>query len=158
MKKIQKTNAMRILDKAKIKYDVKTYEYDESDLSGITVSKKVNMNPESVFKTLVLKGDKSGIIVCCIPVTQEINFKNLAKYSNDKKIEMIHLKDLLLTTGYIRGGCSPIGMKKTYKTFIEKSALNNGFIALSAGIRGQQIILNSNDIINFLNAVLFVNE
>jgi len=156
--KIKTTNAMRILDKNKISYQVKEYDYDENDLSGMTAAQKLNISPDNIFKTLVLKGERNGIIVCCIPVNQEINLKKLAAFSNDKKVEMIHVKELLSVTGYIRGGCSPIGMKKNYPIFIEKSACNLDFIAVSAGIRGEQIIIEPNVLIEFLNAKIYDNQ
>ena len=109
-----KTNAMRMLDKAKIKYEPLEYEVDENDLSGTTIAKKVGLDCKMVFKTLVAKGDKTGPVVMCIPVDKEIDLKKAASVTGNKKIEMIHVKDLLGLTGYIRGGCSPIGMKKSF--------------------------------------------
>lgn len=158
MSKNQKNNAMRMLEHNKIEYETKEYEYDESDLSGLTLVAKTGMNPDTVFKTLVLKGEKNGYLVCCIPVAQEINLKKLASASEDKKVEMIHVKELLPLTGYIRGGCSPIGMKKLFPTFIEESCVNFEKISISAGVRGQQIILNPKDLIEFLNAKLYQNN
>lgn len=158
MSKAKKTNTMRILDKAKIPYETKEYEYDESDLSGATIAEKTGMNPDMLFKTLVLRGEKNGYLVCCIPVKQEINLKKLAIASKDKKVEMIHVKELLPLTGYIRGGCSPIGMKKQFPTYIEKSCLNFDKISVSGGVRGQQVILNPNELISFLNATIYDND
>lgn len=158
MSKKIKTNAMRMLDKLKIEYEIKTYNYDESDLSGITAAAKMGADPNSIFKTLVLRGEKTGILVCVIPVNREINLKALAKAANDKRVEMIHLKELLSLTGYIRGGCSPIGMKKLYPAFIEKSCLNFDKIGVSGGQRGVQIILNPSDLIKTVNAQLFENN
>lgn len=158
MSKKQKTNAMRILDKAGIKYRTIEYEYDENDLSGYTVAEKVGMFPECVFKTIVLRGERKGIIVCCIPVSSEINLKALASCAGDKKVDIVHLKELLPLTGYIRGGCSPIGMKKNYPVFIEQSAFTFDEIAVSAGIRGCQIVISPKDLIDFLNCGVFVNN
>lgn len=155
MSKKQKTNAMRILEKAKIEYETMEYEYDENNLSGI--AEKIGMNPDMLFKTLVLRGEKNGYLVCCIPVESEINLKKLAAASNDKRVEMIHLKELFPLTGYIRGGCSPIGMKKQFPTYVERSCLNFEKISVSAGVRGRQIILNPKDLLNFLGAVLYEN-
>lgn len=156
--KIQKTNAMRILDKAGIAYEVKTYDYDERDLSGTTAAEKMGADPDSIFKTLVLKGEKNGIIVCIIPVNQEINLKTLAAAAHDKRVEMIHLKELLGITGYIRGGCPPIGMKKLYPSFIESSCLDYDRIGISGGKRGVQIILSPKDLIEIINASVFENR
>lgn len=137
-----KTNAMRLLEQAGIKFETKEYEVDESDLSGETVASKVGMDPDSVFKTLVTKGDKNGIAVFCIPVTGELDLKKAAKATGNKKIEMVAVKDLLGLTGYIRGGCSPVGMKKQYPTFIDETAILFDKIAISAGVRGCQMILD----------------
>ncbi len=158
MSKIVKTNAMRILDKAKISYEVKTYDYDESDLSGTTAAEKMGVDPNTIFKTLVLRGEKNGIMVCVIPVNQEIALRSLAAFVKDKKVEMIHLKELLPLTGYMRGGCSPIGMKKAYPTYIEASCLKYDTIGVSGGKRGLQIILAPNDLIKIANAEIFDNQ
>ncbi len=147
-----KTNAMRILDKAKIKYDVIEYEVDENDLSGVTIAKKVNLDCSMVFKTLVAKGDKTGPVVICVPVDKEINLKKVASVSGNKKIEMVHVKDLLGLTGYIRGGCSPVGMKKKFPTFIDSSALNFEKITVSAGMKGAQLLLNRAELADFVEA------
>ncbi len=111
---MSKTNAVRILESHKINHSVHTYEVDEEDLSGTTVAHKIGAAKETVFKTLVAEGDKNGINVFCIPVTEELNLKKAAAASGNKKIEMVKVKDLFDLTGYIRGGCSPIGMKKNY--------------------------------------------
>jgi len=108
-----KTNAMRMLDKAKIAYEALEYKYDDNDLSGVTIANSVGLPCEMVFKTLVAKGDKTGPVVMCIPVDKEIDLKKAAGVTGNKKVEMIHVKDLLGLTGYIRGGCSPVGMKKS---------------------------------------------
>lgn len=115
--KTEKTNAMRLLDAAGLAYRVMEYEVDENDLSGVHVAKTIGQDPDTVFKTLVLKGERLGYLVCCIPVAEELDLKKVAKTAGDKKVEMIPMKDLLNVTGYIRGGCSPIGMKKKYPTY-----------------------------------------
>lgn len=147
-----KTNAMRILDTAGIEYSTKEYEYDENNLSGSHVAREIGMNPDQVFKTLVARGDKNGINVFCIPVDCELDLKKSAKVSGNKKVEMIHVKEILGITGYIRGGCSPIGMKKKYPTYIDETAILFDEIVVSAGIRGQQIIINPEKLIDFISA------
>lgn len=149
---MNKTNAMRRLDSAKLKYRIQEYEVDESDLSGTHVAEQIGQNPASVFKTLVARGEKKGIVVMCIPVDKEIDLKKAAKVIGDKKIEMVHVKDLLGLTGYIRGGCSPIGMKKKYPTFFHLSATDFPEIAVSAGVRGAQIIMPPAQLIAFTQA------
>jgi Cys-tRNA(Pro)/Cys-tRNA(Cys) deacylase len=148
---MSKTNAIRILESHKIKFDTVSYEVDEDDLSGETVAVKAGANPETVFKTLVCVGDKTGHIVFCIPVTQELNLKKAATASGNKKVEMIKLKDLLPLTGYIRGGCSPIGMKKLFLTYIDETAQIFENIFVSAGVRGTQVKLNPDDLIKIVN-------
>ena len=148
---MSKTNAIRILESHKIKFDTVSYEVDEDDLSGETVAVKAGANPETVFKTLVCVGDKTGHIVFCIPVTQELNLKKAAAASGNKKVEMIKLKDLLPLTGYIRGGCSPIGMKKLFPTYIDETAQIFENIFVSAGVRGTQVKLNPDDLIKIVN-------
>lgn len=155
--KIQKTNAMRMLDKAKIDYETKEYFFDENDFSGKKVAMQVGIEPNMVFKTILLRTDKKEIIVCCIPVNMEINLKKLAIASGSKKVEMTHVNELLAISGYIRGGCSPIGMKKKYRTFIENSAVGLEKIVVSAGVRGKQIILNAKELIKFTDAILYDN-
>lgn len=151
-KKMNKTNAMRLLDKAKIEYEVAEYEVDENDLSGVHVATILNQPVEQVFKTLVAKGEKNGIMVFCIPVAEELNLKKAAIATKDKKIELLPMKELLPTTGYIRGGCSPIGMKKHYNTYIEESAILYDKIYISAGVRGAQIIINPEQLKDFVKA------
>lgn len=148
-----KTNAIRIIESRKIKYETVSYEVDENDLSGETVAKKVGADPDTVFKTLVCNGDKTSHIVCCIPVTMELNLKKAAAVSGNKKVEMIPMKELLPLTGYIRGGCSPIGMKKLFPTFIDETAQLYDNIFISAGVRGTQIKLNPDDLLILLNGV-----
>ena len=149
---MSKTNAVRILEAHNISHSLHTYEVDEDDLSGITVANKINAEPDSVFKTLVTEGDKTGINVFCIPVTAELNLKKAASASGNKKIEMIKVKDLQPLTGYIRGGCSPIGMKKNFPTYIEETAQMFEKIYISAGIRGMQVSLNPLDLAKVANA------
>jgi len=143
--KVQKTNAIRLLEANNIQHSTLAYEVDENDLSGITVAKKIGVEAEKVFKTLVTREDKTGFNVFCIPVTEELNLKKAAVACGDKKIEMIKEKELLPLTGYIKGGCSPIGMKKHYPTFIDETAQLFEEISISAGIRGMQIMIKPDD-------------
>lgn len=147
-----KTNAMRLLDAAKIDYRVTEYEFDESDLSGVHAAEVMGMPMEQVFKTLVAKGDKSGPLVFCIPVAQELDLKKAASVSGNKKVEMIHLKELLGLTGYMRGGCSPVGMKKKYPTFIDETAILFDEIGVSAGQRGVQMMLDPEKLAGYVQA------
>ena len=150
---MNKTNAIRILELHKVKFDTINYVVDESDLSGETVALKVGVNPETVLKTLVCVGDKTGHAVFCIPVTQELNLKKAAAASGNKKVEMIKLKDLHPLTGYIRGGCSPIGMKKLFPTYIDETAQLFENICVSAGVRGTQMKLSADDLLKLVNGV-----
>ncbi len=152
-KTIEKTNAARLLDKAGIEYRLIPYRLDENDLAASHVAESLGEPIELVFKTLVLHGDRSGYIVCVVPGDTEINLKALAKASGNKKVEMIPMKDLLSVTGYIRGGCSPVGMKKKFPTFIHETALNFETIFVSAGVRGLQIEVSPADLISFTDAV-----
>ena len=149
---MNKTNAMRRLDAAKIPYTVKEYVVDENDLSGIHIAEQIGLPFAQVFKTLVAKGDKTGIVVFCIPVDKEIDLKRAAVVTGNKKIEMLPVKDLLATTGYIRGGCSPIGMKKKFPTYVEESAREFDEITVSAGIRGAQLLLRVDQLVKFVDA------
>ena len=144
-----KTNAMRMLDKAGIAYDIREYTVDEQDLSGSHAADMLGVDHGSVFKTLVLKGEKTGYFVCCIPVDGELDLKKTAKLTGDKKVEMISVKDLLSVTGYIRGGCSPVGMKKHFPTWIDITAENYPEIVVSAGVRGQQIVIEPKRLADF---------
>ena len=152
--KINKTNAARLLDKAKIKYELLPYEVDEDNLAATHVAEQLNENIAQVFKTLVLRGDRNGIFVCVIPGDCEVDLKAAAKLSGNKSAEMIHVKELLPTTGYIRGGCSPIGMKKPFPTFIHTTCMNFSFIYISAGVRGLQIKIAPADLIAFTSATV----
>lgn len=149
---MKKTNVMRLLDSEKISYTTMEYEVDENDLSGVHVAAQLGQPVEQVFKTLVLKGDKTGYLVCCIPVAEELDLRKVAKAVGDKKVEMIPMKDLLLITGYIRGGCSPMGMKKKLPTFIDETCELFDIIAVSAGIRGAQVLLAPGDLIKYAEA------
>ena len=150
-----KTNAMRMLDAAKIKYEVLTYEVDESDLSGIHIGEQLGLPFGMLFKTLVAKGDKTGYIVFCIPVDKEVDLRRAASLTGNKKIEMVHVKDLLSLTGYIRGGCSPVGMKKKFPTYFDASVAEWERITVSAGIRGAQLLLDREEIVKYTEAQVF---
>lgn len=150
--KINKTNAARLLDKAKIAYELIPYEVDENDLSAIHVADSLGENIEQVFKTLVLHGDKNGHFVCVIPGEHEVDLKLAAKASGNKKCDLIPMKELLPLTGYIREGCTPIGMKKPFPTYIHESCLNYPYIYISAGQRGLQLKLDPNDLIKEVHA------
>jgi Cys-tRNA(Pro)/Cys-tRNA(Cys) deacylase len=152
--KIEKTNAARLLDKAKIRYELIPYEVDEADLSAIHVAEMLHEPVEQVFKTLVLKGDKTGFFVCVIPGAEELNLKKAAKVSGNKNCDMIPMRDLLPTTGYIRGACSPLGMKKNFPTYIDKRCLAFERIYISAGMRGLQLHLVPSDLIAVSGAKL----
>lgn len=149
-----KTNAMRLLDAEKIEYKTAEYEYDENDLSGVKAAKSLNMPEERLFKTLVAKGDKTGYTVFCIPVAEELDLKKAARVSGNKKVEMLHVKELLPVTGYIRGGCSPIGMKKKFPVYIDETAQLFDEIGISAGVRGCQILISPYSLIKYTGAVL----
>ena len=146
------TNAMRMLMKANIPFETSEYAVDESDLSGVHAAHALGVDPDCMFKTLVARGDKKGVSVFCIPVAEELDLKKCAAVTGDKKIEMIHVKELLGLTGYIRGGCSPIGMKKKYPTYIDETAQLCDRIYVSAGMRGQQIILAPDDLLRCVEA------
>lgn len=147
-----KTNAMRILDKSNIQYSIKEYPVDENDLSGVHVAKVLGMDERMLFKTLLLKGEKRGYLVCCIPVAEELDMKKAAKAAGDKSVAMLPLKDLTAVSGYLRGGCSPIGMKRQYPTFIDNTATAYDSIAISGGKRGVQIIIAPNSLSDFIGA------
>lgn len=151
-KKIEKTNAARLLDRAKIKYELVPYTVDEDNLAATHVAEELGEDIATVFKTLVLRGDRTGYFVCVIPGDKEVDLKAAAKVSGNKKADLIPMKELLPTTGYIRGGCTPIGMKKPFPTFIHSTCLNYGTIYISAGVRGLQIAINPQDLIDFISA------
>ena len=147
-----KTNVMRLLEAAGISFETGTYEVDENDLSGSHAADMMGVEHDSMYKTLVLKGEKKGYLVCCIPVDEELDLKKVAKAAGDKKVEMIHMKDLLPLTGYIRGGCSPVGMKKRFPTYIEETAILYDRITVSAGQRGVQISVEPDNLAGYLEA------
>ncbi len=142
-----KTNAMRILDSKKVSYEMLSYESEDGKVDGISVANKIGVDKNKVFKTLVAQGTSKELYVFVIPVAEELDLKNAAKIAREKKVEMIPVKDILKHTGYIRGGCSPIGLKRPYKTFIHDSAKDLDFIIVSAGKIGHQIKLNPKDLI-----------
>lgn len=154
MKAINKTNAARLLDKAKIHYELVPYEVDENNLAATHIADQLGENIKQVFKTLVLHGEKFGYFVCVIPGDDEVDLKKAAKIAGAKKTDLIPMKELLPLTGYIRGGCSPIGMKKPFPTFIHESALNFDYIYVSAGQRGLQFKISPQDLINYVKATL----
>lgn len=149
-----KTNAVRLVQQAKIPCRESFYEFDEKDLNGNHAAEAIGMPPEQVFKTLVARGEKTGINVFCIPVCCELDLKKAAKTAGDKNMEMVPVKELLNLTGYIRGGCSPVGMKKKYPTYMDESCILWEEIAVSAGARGHQMILPPEDLANLVNAKL----
>ena len=151
-KKIEKTNAARLLDRAKVAYELIPYEVDENDLAATRVAESLGEPIERVYKTLVLRGDRNGHFVCVVQGDKEVDLKLAAKVSGNKSAALIPMKELLPTTGYIRGGCTPIGMKKRFPTFIDESVLEFDYIYISAGQRGLQLRLNPQDLIAFVGA------
>jgi ybaK/ebsC protein len=149
---MKKTNAARLLDAKGISYDLKEYEVDENDLSAATLAKKIGQDVEQIFKTLVLRGDKTGVFVCVIPGNAEVDLKKAAKVSGNKNCAMVQQKELLGLTGYIRGGCSPLGMKKPYPIFMHETCQIFDQIYISAGQRGLQLKLNPEDLIKMVDA------
>lgn len=147
-----KTNVMRLLDTAGIEYETLEYEVDESDLSGASIARKTGQDKDIVFKTLVFGGEKNGFGVCCIPVCEELDLKKTAKAFGEKKVEMLHVKDLLKTTGYIRGGCSPVGMKKQFPTVIDETATLFDKIFVSAGQRGIMLGVDPRQLADYVGA------
>ena len=152
MKKINKTNAARLLDAAEIAYELIPYEVDETDLGAHHIADQLGENIEQVFKTLILQGDKTGHLVCVIPGAEEVDLKKAAKVSGNKKVDLIPMKELLPTTGYIRGGCSPVGMKKPFPTFIDETCILYDYIYVSAGVRGLQFKINPQDLVGIVGA------
>jgi Cys-tRNA(Pro)/Cys-tRNA(Cys) deacylase len=152
---VTKTNAARLLSAAGISYELVPYEVDENNLAADHVAASLGEDLDQVFKTLVLRGDRSGLFVCVMPGSLEVDLKVAARISGNKSCEMLPLKELLPSTGYIRGGCSPIGMKKPLPTFIHESALLYPFIFVSAGIRGLQLKIAPQDLIDYIGASLY---
>ena len=152
---IQKTNAARLLEAAGVPFELIPYEVDENDLAADHVAEQLGEPLETVFKTLVLRGDRNGLFVCVMPGDMEVDLKVAARISGNKSAATIHLKELLPETGYIRGGCSPIGMKKALPTFIYESALLYDYIYVSAGVRGLQFKIAPEDLINFIGAGIY---
>jgi Cys-tRNA(Pro)/Cys-tRNA(Cys) deacylase len=150
-----KTNAMRILDNHNIEYDIITYNNTDGKIDGISVAQKIGKDPKEVFKTLVAQGSSRDIYVFIIPVAEELDLKKAGKVTGEKKVEMVHVKDITKYTGYIRGGCSPIGMKKDYPTFIHKSALNLETIVVSGGKIGVQIELSVEKLKEIIKATIW---
>jgi Cys-tRNA(Pro)/Cys-tRNA(Cys) deacylase len=147
---MKKTNAARLLDSLKINYELREYEIDESDLGAESVAKKVGLPSEQVFKTLVARGDKTGVLMACLPGDAELDLKSMATVSGNKKVEMVSVKEIQQLTGYIRGGVSPIGTKKHYPIFLDENAMKFAFISISAGARGSQIFISPRDLIGAL--------
>ncbi|MDR1330780.1 MAG: Cys-tRNA(Pro) deacylase [Tannerella sp.] len=150
--KISKTNAARLLDQAKIVYELIPYRFDENDLSASHVAEALNEPLEQVFKTLVLKGDRSGYFVCVVPGDSEVDLKKAAKVSGNKNCDLIPQKNLLPLTGYVRGGCSPVGMKKHFPAYIHETCLLYASVFVSAGQRGLQMKIGTEDLIKIANA------
>lgn len=152
--KINKTNAARILDSKKINYELVPYTVDESDLAATHVAAELGEDISQVFKTLVLRGDRNGLLVCVIPGDKEVDLKKAAKLSGNKKVEMIAMKELLPLTGYIRGGCCPIGMKKPFPTWIHSTCMDFPFIYISAGVRGLQLKIAPQDLLDVTGSLV----
>lgn len=146
-----KTNAMRILDSKKVSYEMLSYESEDGKIDGISVAHKIGVDEKNVFKTLVAQGTSKELYVFVIPVAEELDLKNAAKIAGEKKVEMIAVKDIMKYTGYIRGGCSPISLKRDYRTFIHESAKGLDFMIVSAGKIGHQIKLNPNDLVEVVS-------
>lgn len=151
-RKPDKTNAARLLDRAKIPYELIPYRVDEQHLSAVHVAEQLGEEIACVFKTLILKGDRTGYFVCVIPGDLEVDLKAAARVSGNKKCDLIPMKDLLAVTGYIRGGCSPVGMKKPFPTWLHASATEHPYIYISAGVRGLQLRIVPTDLIDFIGA------
>lgn len=151
---ISKTNVARLLDKAKIDYELVPYIVDENDLAATHIAEQLGENIKQVFKTLVLRGDKTGHFVCVIPGDEEVNLKKAAKVSGNKKADLIPMKELLPTTGYIRGGCSPVGMKKPFPTYFDSSCEQFDYIYVSAGVRGLQLKVRPELLVDYVKAAL----
>lgn len=149
MSKISKTNAMRMLDRKKIDYQVKEYTFDIKNLSGEHIAKENNLPVDQLFKTILVKGNKTGYLVVCLEANRELDLKKVAALSNNKSVELVPVKDLEKITRYIRGGCSPIGMKNKFPTFASSSILNRDKVYISGGKRGLQIVISPKDLVAF---------
>lgn len=147
-----RTNCMRLLENAGVPFELLEYEADEQNLSGVHVAQQTGVPVEQVFKTLVVKGEKRGYLVFCIPVAEELDLKKAAAAVGDKKIEMVHVKELLGLTGYVRGGCSPVGMKKKFPTWFDETVILYDRIAISAGVRGGQLFIDQEKLLSYLQA------
>ena len=147
-----KTNAVRLLDQQKIKYELREYEVSEEELDAVTVANKIGMAPEAVFKTLVGRGDRSGIVMACVPANAEIDLKKLAAASGNKNVDLVPVREIQALTGYIRGGVSPLATKKHYPLFIDQTALEFDTISVSAGKRGLQMLLTPQDLVSVTSA------
>lgn len=154
MKKQKKTNAARILDHLGIAYKIKEYQVDPEDLSAVHVAEEAGMPIEMVFKTLVVRGDRTGVLMAVIPGAMELDLKALAAASGNKRVEMVHLKEVQALTGYIRGGCSPLGAKKEYPVYLDSHAEVQSEIAVSAGVRGEQLILAPQDLLQAVHGTM----
>lgn len=154
MAKIQKTNVARLLDKAKIAYELIPYEVDENNLAASHVAEQLGEDISMVFKTIVLTAGPGKFFVCVVPGDAEIDLKKAAKAAGYKKVELLHMKELLPLTGYIRGGCSPVGMKKPFPTFFHSTAMDFEHIYVSAGVRGLQLRISPSDLISYVKASL----
>jgi Cys-tRNA(Pro)/Cys-tRNA(Cys) deacylase len=150
---MKKTNAIRLLEAAGIEFIIKEYNVDENDLSGETVAKKIGAEPEQVFKTLVTRNEQMQIKVFCIPVSSELDLKKAALASNSKRIEMVKPAELFDLTGYVRGGCSPVGMKRPYPVYFDETIILFDMIFISAGTRGMQLGIKADDLMHFISAV-----
>ena len=150
--KLHKTNVMRCLETAGIPFETRRYDVSDENFDGKLAAAKIGMDPEAVFKTLVLMGDKGSHLVCCIPVSEELDMKKAARASGNRRAELLPLKELLPLTGYVRGGCSPIGMKKSFPTYVDETAQLCEKIAVSAGMRGEQVVLCPDDLIRLIGA------
>ncbi len=153
-KQLPKTNAARLLDRAGVKYSLNPYEVDEEDLSAVHVARQLGVDPGLLYKTLVMRGDRTGIFVCVIPGDADVDLKKAARVSGNKNADLIPMKELLPTVGYIRGACSPIGMKKRFPTFLDSSASEKPVIYISAGVRGLQIRLDPADLALYTDAAV----
>jgi len=148
-----KTNALRILDREGIHYELREYEVDEDDLSATHVARQIGMPPEQVFKTLVARGDRTGVLLACIPASNELNLKAIANASGNKKVELVPVKEVLGLTGYIRGGVSPVGTKKPYPLYLDETVDLWDIVSVSPGQRGMQMLLAPDDLVRMTGAV-----